>query len=111
MTSGGTRTTAERARSRSTRSAAEAAVAPGVVQGDVELQPIARRGATESVHDGRSRLRGKLLEPAEQVNAYALLAKLVGLVADRLLEQAEEARDLVVRARPVLAREGVQGEH
>ena len=37
-------------------------------------------------------------------------AELVGLAADRALEQAEQAADLVVGPRPVLAAEGVQGE-
>ena len=54
---------------------------------------------------------GELLEAAEEPDPDALGAQLVGLVADRLAQQLEQARDLVVGAGPVLAAERVQGEH
>ena len=72
---------------------------------------LAFRGRVEGVVDGTARLVGELVHPAEQPNADALATKLVGLAADGALEQAEEAMDLVVRAGPVLAAEGVQGQH
>ena len=53
---------------------------------------------------------GQLVEPAEEPDPDALGAKLVGLAPDRRLEEPEQAGDLLVGARPVLAAEGVQGQ-
>ena len=58
----------------------------------------------------RPRRVGQLVEPAEQPDADALRAQLVGLAPDGRLEEAEQAGDLVVGAGPVLAAEGVQGQ-
>ena len=82
----------------------------GVVERDVEQQPFAVRGRVEGLVDRAAGLVGQLVEPAEQPDADALAPQLVGLAADRRLEQAEQAVDLVVGARPVLAAEGVQGQ-
>ena len=54
---------------------------------------------------------GQLLEPAEEPHADALGAELVGLVADCLRQQPEQAGHLFVGPGPVLAAERVQREH
>ena len=58
-----------------------------------------------------ARLRRQLLHAAEQSYPGALRAQLGRLVADDLLQQHEEAADLLVGAGPVLAAEGVEREH
>jgi hypothetical protein len=82
-----------------------------VVEGDVEEEPIAVGRARQRVLDRLARGRRQLLAPAEEPDPDALRAQLVGLVANGLLQEPEEPGHLVVRAGPVLAAEGVQGEH
>ena len=81
-----------------------------VVERDVEGQPVAAGRRIEGLGDRAARLAGQLVHAAEEPDPDALVAQLVGLGADRGLEEAEQAGDLVVRAGPVLAAEGVQGE-
>ena len=83
-------------------------VAAGVVEGDVEHQPVAAGGRGQRLLDRRAGRRRELLHPSEEADLDALLAQLGGLVADRHLEQAEEHLDLLGRAGPVLAAEREQ---
>ena len=82
----------------------------GVVEGDVEQEPLAVGGRLERLADRRPGRLGQLVEPAEQPDPDALGAELVGLAPDGRLEQAEQPGDLLVRPSPVLAAEGVQGQ-
>src|SRR6185436_18044071 len=77
----------------------------------VQQQALAIRCRIERLGDRTARLGGKLLQSAEQADANALPTQFVGLAADRGFQQAEEATDLIVRSRPVLATEGVQREY
>jgi len=69
------------------------------------------RGRRKGRLDRCPRRRRQLVEPAEEPNLDALGAELGRLASDRALEQAEEADDFLVGARPVLPAEGVQGQH
>ena len=64
--------------------------------------------ASSACVDRPAGLGWELVEAAEQADAHALAPQLVGLAADGRLEQAEQAPDFVVGARPVLAAERVQ---
>ena len=81
---------------------------PGVVEGDVQQQPLAIGGRAEGICDRRSCLRRQLVEPAQQPDPDALRPELLGLAADGRLEEAEQPGDLLVGPRPVLAAERVQ---
>ena len=64
--------------------------------------------ASSGLADRSAGVVGQLLDTPEEADANALRAELGRLAADRRLEQTEQAGDLVVRAGPVLATEGVQ---
>src|SRR4029077_1653181 len=68
---------------------------PGVVEGDVQEQPIAIRGCPEGIGDRRPRLRRKLVKPAKEPDPDALRLELLGLAADRRLEESEQPGDLL----------------
>ena len=72
----------------------------GVVEGDVEQQPLPLGRGVERLVDRAAGLRRQLVEPAEQPDADALAAELVGLAPDRRLEQAEQARGPRRRSEP-----------
>ena len=84
----------------------------GVVEGDVEEQPVAAGRLVEGALDRAARLRRAARRagrgagpgrPAARSSAVSL--------ADRRLEQAEQPDDFFVGAGPVLAAEGVQRQH
>ena len=63
----------------------------GVVERDVQQQPVAAGGLLERVVDRSAGVVGELLEPAEQPDADALRPELGGLAPDRMLEEREQA--------------------
>jgi len=82
----------------------------GVVERDVQQELIAAGRLREGLADGSSRVVRQLVEAAEEADPDALLLELGRLAPDRLLEEGEQAADLVVRAGPVLAAEGIHGD-
>src|SRR4051812_28314484 len=72
---------------------------------DVELEPAPLGSLVEGVADRRPCIVRQLVEAAQQPHPDPLGTQLVRLIADRLAEQLEQPRDLVVGARPVLAAE------
>ena len=65
---------------------------PGVVERDVEEQPLATGCRVERLADRRPRGVRQLVEPAEQPDPDALRLELLGLAPDGRLEQPEQAR-------------------
>src|SRR5207302_1438893 len=65
-------------------------------------------GFVERFADGAPGRLGELVHPPQQPDADTLRAELRCFASDGLLEEAEQAIDLVVGAGPVLAAERVQ---
>ena len=84
----------------------------GVVEGDVERHPGAPGGLLRVPPRWTSRVgSAQLRHPTQQPDRDALAHQVGGVVTDGGVEQREQHLDLLARARPVLAAEGVDGEH
>src|SRR6266540_5206592 len=79
-----------------------------VVEGDVERKAAIVAGQVDGVQDSLLQLRWKPIERADVPQPNAVGVKLSRLAVDHLAENLHQARDLVVRAAPVLGRESVQ---
>src|SRR6185437_15841721 len=84
--------------------------ASAVAHGHLQLQ--ARIGARALLRGADLRLQPhrEALPVADEAHAHALAVQLRDLAIDGLEEQAHEARHLLRRPRPVLAREGEEGQ-
>src|SRR5256885_1564535 len=81
-----------------------------VVEADVEHAVRVVRGPGHGLIDALSHPRGQLVAPATDHNSHPTLVHLVDLALHGLVEETHERPDLGSRARPVLGREGVDGQ-
>ena len=90
------------------RRRAQDRVAPGIVDGNAQVQRVAADSCVFRTGDGGRKTVGKPVAPTDDAETHAFLDEILRLVDEIGMEQRHQRVHFRLRPAPIVAREGVE---